>query len=235
VSARTRALEETIPPPPPLPALPLSLSSSVDDDLPVAISFQNKHSSYGMRVSWIDYAGELVPRKELMPGESYMERTFATHPWVCTSVAWEKGEMDRGGNGDLQHGMGGFAKAEAAANVAPKECPSIVVRLGDTASEKLQSYSVLWDPTVRAVSFMPAAKIAAGRVRPWLAPENATGMSARVAHARAMVIQQIRDARSDPLDADKGVGSGMPNLSVVLFGNSADHPSVFQQYGEGYY
>ena len=225
VSAKT-ALESTIPPPPPLPELPLSLAQSVDDILPVTIYFQNKHSSYGMRVSWIDYDGDLVPRKELLPGESYMERSFSTHPWICTAVAWETTAV----GGDMQAGMGDFAKNNAeVGNVAPKVCPSMIIRLGDGASSDLKSYSVMWDPEVRSMSFMPAAKISTGRVRPWLAPENAVSMNARIANARAMVIQQIRDSRMDPMDQDKGVGAGAPNLSFVLFGNAIDAPSIFDQ------
>jgi hypothetical protein len=228
VTAKATSLASTIPPPPPQPMLPLSLSASVDDTNPVTIFFQNKHSAYGMRISWIDYSGDLVPRKELLPGESYMERSFSTHPWVCTAVAWEKTGMDEHAREELHSGLGSFAKREAeVGNVAPAVSPSMVIRLGDSASSALKSYSVLWDPEIRSMSFMPAAKIATGRVRPWLAPENATSMNARIAHARAMVIQQIRDSRMDPMDGDKGLGAGSPNINIILFGNDKNYKSVF--------
>jgi len=97
VADRTKGLDKIEPPMtgmteatqmPSIPKLPLKLSASLEDEMQVTIYFQNKHATMGMRVSWVDYNGDLVPRKELHPGESYMERSFASHPWVCTAIDW---------------------------------------------------------------------------------------------------------------------------------------------------
>lgn len=228
--ANTALTAESFPePPPPVPQLPLAMGMSVDDTKPATIYFQNKHSSMGLRVSWIDYSGELVPRKELHPGESYMERTFSTHPWVCTAVEWVEGNaQDRS---SMQDGMGTYLNNNEISGRQAKEVSSaLVMRLGDSATSALRSYNVLWDPSAKSMSFMPQTKISAGRIRPSLAPENARSGAARVAFARAQVIQQLRDAKMDPLAsvAEGGLGAGSPNLSVVLFGNNhATYRSVF--------
>lgn len=109
----TNYTAQTPVPPPPLPPLPLSLQSSIDDTKPITIYFQNKHTSMALRVCWIDYSGELVPRKELHPGESYMERSFSSHPWVCTAVEFEKAEMEDEDNAAAQ-GMGMFTKVSVS-------------------------------------------------------------------------------------------------------------------------
>ena len=119
---------------------------------------------------------------------------------------------------------------DISARQAPEVSPALVMRLGDTATNALRSYNVLWDPSAKSMSFMPQTKISAGRIRASIAPENARSAAARVAFARAQVIQQLRDARMDPLAnvAEGGLGAGSPTLSVVLFGNStATYRSVF--------
>ncbi|GMH85358.1 hypothetical protein TrST_g853 [Triparma strigata] len=225
----TNYTAQTPVPPPPLPPLPLSLQASVDDTKPITIYFQNKHASMALRVCWIDYSGELVPRKELHPGESYMERSFSSHPWVCTAVEFEASELKDDSSNAAAQGMGMFTKQDTQDNVAPEVSPAIVMRLGDVAASALKSYTTLWDPSARSMSFMPQTKISAGRVRPSMAPENAKSGAARVAFARAQVVQQLRDARLDPLGAEEnGLGAGTPNLVFMLFGNSQpDYRSVF--------
>ena len=216
-------------PPPPVPPLPLSLGHSVDDRKPATIYFQNKHTSMSLRICWIDYAGEIVPRKELQPGESYMERSFSSHPWICTAVDWE--QPDAKERTTMQSGIGTFVNSEKAVRKAPETSPALILRLGDVAVNALKSYNVLWDPSARSMSFMPQTKISAGRIRASLAPENARSAAARVAFARAQVIQQLRDARMDPLSrisGEQGLGSGLPNLTIILFGNrSATYRSIF--------
>ena len=83
--------------------------------------------------------------------------------------------------------------AENQIKTAPSVSPAMVVRLGDIAASSIKSYTALWDPSLRSVSFMPQSKISAGRVRPWFTPQNATTASSRVAFARAQVIQQLLD------------------------------------------
>ena len=130
-------------------------------------------------------------------------------------------------------GMGEFTKDTGdRKNVAPDEAPAVIIRLGDVAASALKSYTTLWDPTSRSMSFMPQSKISAGRVRASLAPENARSAAARVAFARAQVVQQLRDARMDPLGAEQepGLGAGTPNLVFMLIGNSVSEArSIFQQ------
>mmetsp|Transcript_71137 Transcript_71137/g.199972 ORF Transcript_71137/g.199972 Transcript_71137/m.199972 type:complete len:651 (+) Transcript_71137:156-2108(+) len=72
---------------PEVPQLPVGLSSSQDDRIPVTLYFVNHSVHMQMEVSWVDYDGRVVPRKVLGPGDALLERSFATHPWVVHSVA----------------------------------------------------------------------------------------------------------------------------------------------------
>ena len=46
------------------------------------IRFCNSDMSHSMETYWVDYDGQLVVRRVLGPGESYLESSWATHPWV---------------------------------------------------------------------------------------------------------------------------------------------------------
>ena len=38
-------------------------------------------------MSWLDYDGQPVLRRSLLPGESYMEKSFASHPWLVRDAS----------------------------------------------------------------------------------------------------------------------------------------------------
>jgi hypothetical protein len=46
-----------------------------------------KLTELGWQVYWIDYGGVRRFRNTLMPGEMYMERSYASHPWLVRSNA----------------------------------------------------------------------------------------------------------------------------------------------------
>ncbi len=52
------------------------------DSCPLLVEFRNTSASRTATVYWVDYDGELVERQALAPGDSYVEGTFATHPWL---------------------------------------------------------------------------------------------------------------------------------------------------------
>eukprot|EP00957_Ditylum_brightwellii_P030729 2328633-Ditylum_brightwellii.AAC.1 len=58
-----------------------SFGRSTDDDNQIILKFHNAHNAFELRVIWVDYDGEMVVRRHLKPGESYMEKSFGTHPW----------------------------------------------------------------------------------------------------------------------------------------------------------
>jgi von Hippel-Lindau disease tumor suppressor protein len=37
-------------------------------------------------VYWLDYSGQRVLYSTLVPGQSYVQPTFITHPWLVTNV-----------------------------------------------------------------------------------------------------------------------------------------------------
>lgn len=56
---------------------------SRNSQIPVSIRFVNR--TQGSRtVMWIDYRGQPKEYKRLAPGQSYVQQTFAGHPWMFT-------------------------------------------------------------------------------------------------------------------------------------------------------
>jgi len=158
--------------------------------------------------------------------------SFSSHPWICTAVDYVDDTTENENSSSKTPSLNSIMKVNMAAENqiknAPSVSPAMVVRLGDIAASSIKSYTALWDPSLRSVSFMPQSKISAGRVRPWFTPQNATTASSRVAFARAQVIQQLRDARMDPLEQfSNGLGAGSPNLNIILFGNDPRAPNLF--------
>eukprot|EP00937_MAST-01D_sp_MAST-1D-sp2_P007607 g7607.t1 len=62
---------------------------SLDDEDAVTLMFSNYDTVGEVEVSWLDYDGRPVFRRALKPGESYMERSFASHPWLVRDAAKE--------------------------------------------------------------------------------------------------------------------------------------------------
>jgi hypothetical protein len=61
---------------------PFIRSTSFDTE--TFVQFVN-NSSQTIAVYWIDYNGVRVLYNQLVPGQSYVQATFVTHPWVVTS------------------------------------------------------------------------------------------------------------------------------------------------------
>lgn len=120
-----------------------------------------------LQVSWIDYDGELVPRRSLAPGAWYFERSFATHPWVIQYDNSDAGvnteSLHRGrllGEGDpegrrRQHQN--CALQEGAGSEYDGDC--CVVRLGDAMSHGRLTGSLIWNPAGRTLSITKQAKV----------------------------------------------------------------------------
>ena len=65
-----------------------STLKSIEGTVPTSIKFQNQTTGTGnVSVYWIDYSGQRVFYNSLGPGQSYVQQTFLTHPWVATDGA----------------------------------------------------------------------------------------------------------------------------------------------------
>ena len=58
---------------------------SMDDDVKCTIKFSN-HDIQPFQIYWINYEGQCFPRMLLRPGDSYVESSFATHPWFIENA-----------------------------------------------------------------------------------------------------------------------------------------------------
>ena len=56
---------------------------SLNSDVQAAITFQND-SAQTVKIYWLGFKGERVFYQRLLPGETYAQETFLTHPWVVT-------------------------------------------------------------------------------------------------------------------------------------------------------
>ena len=64
------------------PTVNVPASKSTLGEQATTINFVNK-SQIEVKVYWVDYTGAEKYYKTLAPGESYVQETFATHPWVA--------------------------------------------------------------------------------------------------------------------------------------------------------
>ena len=55
-------------------------------DTPTTIQFVN-NSNQPVSIYWIDYSGKRVLYAVLQPGQSYVQDTWLSHPWVATNAA----------------------------------------------------------------------------------------------------------------------------------------------------
>jgi len=118
----------------------------------------------------IDYDGEEVFHRLLRPGEAYMGRSYATHPWVVRGAPAESSDDS-----------------------------SFTLRVGESAALTKRRYSVLWNPLNHNISFMAQPSVESGDVRRELSevvPQHSIG---RLSQARALIIQQMRELRRDSL------------------------------------
>ncbi len=54
---------------------------------PAAIQFVNASTTLSFQVFWLDYNGNRVFYATLGPGQSYVQQTFLTHPWVIADTS----------------------------------------------------------------------------------------------------------------------------------------------------
>jgi hypothetical protein len=59
-------------------------SRSIEWSTPTSIAFDNNTGDV-IRVYWIDYEGVRKFYSEVVSGQSYVQRTYVTHPWVVTN------------------------------------------------------------------------------------------------------------------------------------------------------
>ena len=153
-------------------------------------------------MSWINYDGRRVPRRSLVPGACYFERSFATHPWVIhfddrTQSGHDKdSENEETNDGGMSQSIEGLSSQQPEQNTPPQrahndqEC--CVVRLGDAMALARLTGSLIWNPTGRTLSIAKQAKV------------GVPGMSA-AAHA---------DIGSSATDG-AGLDPGMKRLCMV--------------------
>lgn len=55
---------------------------STNHDVSTYVNFVNK-TRHRIQVLWLNYKGEPVWYMDLVPGESYRQQTYVTHPWMC--------------------------------------------------------------------------------------------------------------------------------------------------------
>ena len=58
---------------------------SIVGDTPTSVRFVNQSSAVRIIV-WLDYTGQRVFYNSLQPGQSYVQETFLTHPWLITTA-----------------------------------------------------------------------------------------------------------------------------------------------------
>jgi hypothetical protein len=58
---------------------------SMHSDTPTRVSFSNM-TGFPVQIHWLDFAGKRVLYRTLGPGESYVQQTFLTHPWLVTDA-----------------------------------------------------------------------------------------------------------------------------------------------------
>jgi hypothetical protein len=57
---------------------------SIDEAKSTEVIFFNQ-SPVPIRTYWLDYEGNRKFRSEIAPGQSFMQQTYVTHPWVVTT------------------------------------------------------------------------------------------------------------------------------------------------------
>jgi von Hippel-Lindau disease tumor supressor len=58
---------------------------SIDGNSSTAVEFVN-NSKQTVKIYWLDYGGKRKLYKYLAVGESYIQQTYLTHPWLTTDI-----------------------------------------------------------------------------------------------------------------------------------------------------
>lgn len=64
------------------------LARSIHAEIPTEIEFVNAHS-YPVKIFWLNYAGMRKHYYDLAPGETLVQQTYLTHPWVVETGTGE--------------------------------------------------------------------------------------------------------------------------------------------------
>jgi len=139
---------------------------SITDIDEVTLQFCNHNTTGAIEVSWLDYDGQPVLRRSLPPGESYMERSFASHPWLVRDAS-------------KKH--------------------SLLVTFGARAAQAKSRFSAVWNASEHRISFMSSSAADAGSVKRSLIAAQPQLASGRLAQGRALLVQQMRELRRDPV------------------------------------
>ncbi|CAM9804788.1 unnamed protein product [Chrysoparadoxa australica] len=193
--------------------LPLGLCSSKDASRSIIMSFMNSHTEMHLQVAWIDYSGTIKLCNILEPGESCLEVSFATHPWILRAV--RRDAMQPQGQGQER---------------VPGEGECLTLRLGLASVSNLSGYSLLWDPGRSSVSLMQQAKVN-------VVPAEGTVLSDSCAARtrKIKLLQQVRQSQTLPAYADpdpissKGTGQGVPHIRVNVMGGTSPWNASNQQ------
>ena len=59
---------------------------SIEDTTSTEVIFFNQ-SPTTIRTYWLDHQGNRQFKSEIRPGDSFVQQTYVTHPWVVTSAA----------------------------------------------------------------------------------------------------------------------------------------------------
>ena len=88
----------------PVSAASIEAMQSINSDDPTQVCFNNM-SSVAVNVFWIDFGGSRVFYNFLAPGDSYVQGTYVTHPWLITDALGGAGVEGVGIEGFLPIGV----------------------------------------------------------------------------------------------------------------------------------
>jgi len=204
--------------------LPLALGRSVADASPVSLLFANQSPHLWLDVGWVGYDGEMVWRASVGPGQSHLEASWASHPWVVAAAGPPRFDP-------LAHAS--RAHAERAPCVRSSRDPCLVLRAGAVLAASGVGAAVLWQPRARSLA-VSARDRAAGRLsgatvssaaRKTAQPAPVDG-AGRVRRAKEGLVAQLRSLRDDPSGGANGGRPPTITLSVMATLRTA---SVFEQ------
>jgi len=147
--------------PDPRAFLPAGLDRSTADTVPVRMQFTNSSAGYVMRIFWVSYVGQLVSRKMLWPGETYMEKTFASHVWIISA------EKDESRDTSLDLTAAALKKVAMEGSHFLRMPPSsaqdghlLTVRVGEEVRSQAggTGHALLWDPGRACLSLSSQSK-----------------------------------------------------------------------------
>jgi hypothetical protein len=112
---------------------------SIEGTVPTSVQFNNQTAG-NVNVSWIDYDGQRVFYNTVAPGQSYVQSTFLTHPWVVTDA--------------INTCVGVWFPTESAdtATITSLARPAAPTNLTRTDNTQPLSVDLIWTPSTSAVA-----------------------------------------------------------------------------------